>query len=163
MRSTVGSFFCALLTLLDITLDGKAHVTEVGYIKNATWHLQIVAPQNAVPISKTLVAVSHWKRPAGLTGPGLLTYPNVPKVPKNRLFYSEIQAPKGKTSPRGFSHRSKRENLTSRFLTQVDFKRSCRTKRKFHPTPVTLSLLLGFPWLLGAGMGGRGWHTAVGA
>jgi len=29
-----------------------------------------------------LVAVSHWKRPAGLTGPGLLTYPNVPKVPK---------------------------------------------------------------------------------
>ena len=25
------------------------------------------------------VAVSHWKRPAGLTGPGLLTYPNVPK------------------------------------------------------------------------------------
>ena len=28
-----------------------------------------------------LVAVSHWKRPAGLTGPGLLTYPNVPKYP----------------------------------------------------------------------------------
>jgi hypothetical protein len=39
VRSTVGSFFCALLTLLEITLDGKAHVTEVGYIKNATCKL----------------------------------------------------------------------------------------------------------------------------
>jgi hypothetical protein len=33
---------------------------------------------------------------------------------------------------------------------------------RFQPpyTPVALSLILRFPWLLGAGMGGREWHTA---
>ena len=31
---------------------------------------------------------------------------------------------------------------------------------KIYPTPVPLSLLLGFLWLLGAGMDEREWHTA---
>ena len=31
---------------------------------------------------------------------------------------------------------------------------------KIHPTPVPLSLILGFPWLLGTGIDGKEWHTA---
>ena len=34
------------------------------------------------------------------------------------------------------------------------------TKRRFDPTPVPVSLLLSFPWLLGAGRDGGEWHTS---
>ena len=55
-------------------------------------------------------------------------------------------------------HTGKKGTLDSRSL-EVDFNRA--TKRKFHPCPVALSLLLGFPWLVGAGMGWGEWHTAL--
>jgi len=66
VRSTVGSFFCALLTLLDITLDGKDHVTEVGYIKNAT--CKLLLPKMLSPpicISKTGYSTVKFKLQKG--------------------------------------------------------------------------------------------------
>ena len=51
------------------------------------------------------------------------------------------------------------KSWNSRAVTLKD-NDSSDTKRKFHSTPVALSLLLGFLWLLGAGMDGNEWHTA---
>ena len=64
-------------TLIDDRQPWSHHAAPSGRLRPACW---IAAERPRSPF----VAVSHWKRPAGLTGPGLLTYPNVPKVPKGR-------------------------------------------------------------------------------
>ena len=43
---------------------------------------------------------------------------------------------------------------------QAGFNSRSATKRKFDPTPVPVSILLSFPWLLGADMDGGEWHTS---
>ena len=50
--------------------------------------------------------------------------------------------------------------MTAKMSCEVGCNRSSDTKRKFHPTPVPLSLILGFPWLLGTGIDEREWLPA---